>query len=376
MSASPTVSFHSLLPDFGKKEPVKGVSVLDHGSRYQELSINNILNGRPDQLSIYDYRPKIIHFREANIVGGRYVTVGNNIWLIGATYFVAKMEFPGEPGGREANLNKLVRKTKSSRPSRHKKIILIGGRNNFGHFIFEILPKMVYLKNFIKFGYKFLLLDNFPRRFLDFCAAFGIFPEHCLFIDAWVNVDCEDLIVAGCLAHRNPINAKPAVSLAVFKEIRDSVRAWALAGARPMEDVAVLFITREQERWRRILNEDEIFREIVRSGAAIAKSKPHLLSAADQVRELNAARVVISPIGGSSPSSLFLPHDGTLVEISTPNIDGVFGHRIWCALFGAKLYQINGYYDEECENKGDLEIDRDFKVRSHDVEAALFSSLV
>ena len=361
----------TLLYDNRQITEMPGVSAVEYGTDYLPENLRLDFNGKLELLHAYNYMPKITHFETATVIGGRYPSVNGAIWINGATYFSDKMEAPGKIGGKPIHADDLLSIKAQRETLRANKVILIGGRDNFGHFLFEILPKIVLFKKYIRLGYKFLVLDNFPARFLDYCKAFSIGPESFLWVKDWANIQCNDLLVAGCLVHRHPVDRRPCLSLPIMNEIRDTVLNWSNNSSRKITSEPVLMISRRNERWRRIVNESSIGSLLAQSGIPILESMPHLLSAEDQVRQMYQAKVVVSPIGGASPSAMFMNAGATLIEISTNQIDGVFGHRIWCALAGVKVQQIIGYFDEDCVNNGVIAIDRDFKVNPRDVLSAV-----
>jgi len=368
-------NIHSLLVDSYTDTYPKGVTTIEQGLAYQPINLDISLNGQEKSFSAYRYAPRVLHFKQATLIGGRYPSIGQHLWINGATYFADKMETPQTVGGVTFNQIQLLAATRQHTTIFASKVILIGGRGNFGHFIFEILPRIVYLRKYLAFGYKFLVLDNFPGRFLDFCLAFGIEKESFLIVEDWANVECTELLVSGCLVHRNPIDRRPALSLDVMYEIRDSVRKWSINSARPPTASLTLFTSRAEERWRRVVNEEAVIRHLSNVGVPLQIFRPDQLPAQSQVDLIDSAQVHVSPIGGASPSSLFMRPNTTLVELTTPAIDGVFAHRLWCALAGVKLERIIGKFNAECLNHGTIEADRDFEVPPSEVTSAVLRAL-
>lgn len=370
------MKLYSFLPDHGAGDFPSGVKMIYPGSPYSEQKLPIHFNGKPHTLKAYTYEPRIIHFEKATVLCGRYPRAGNNVWVHGATYFSDQIELPGDGGIIAADEKALRSLTNARRTYAIEKAILIGGRNNFGHFIFEILPKVFYLKNFIKDGYKFLIINNFPIRFLDYCKAFGIHRNDFICVDDWTNIAVNDLICSGSLVHRHPVNRMPAFSVSIFQQMRKIIIDWAIHQDTEYDPRPIILISRLHERWRRIVNEASIVTRLEDAGIAVDTSLPHLLTASDQVRQINSSKVIISPIGGASPSVLFMGKDATAVEITNSRIDGVFAHRMWCAVAGGRLEQISGYFDQDCDNYGALVVDQDFKVEPDAVVAAVCRAII
>jgi len=376
MEVNPAVKLYSFLSDYGAEDFPSGVKIIYPGSPYSEQKLPIHFNGKLQTLKAYTYEPRIIHFEKATVLCGRYPHVGNNIWVHGATYFSDQIELPGDDGIIAADEKALRLLMKARRTYFIEKAILIGGRNNFGHFIFEILPKIFYMKKFLKDGYKFLIINNFPVRFLDYCKAFGVCRSDFICVDDWTNVTVNDLICTGSLVHRHRVNRAPALSLSVFKLMREAIVDWAFKQDTEYDARPIILISRLHERWRRVVNEASIATRLVDAGLAPHTSLPHLLTASDQVRQINSSQIIITPIGGASPSVLFMGKGATVVEMTNSRIDGVFAHRTWCAVAGGRLEQISGYFDEHCDNNGELVVDQDFKVEPDAIVAAVCRAII
>ena len=331
------------------------------------------VDGLNSSFNFFDYRIPIVSLKDATILGGYPLSKNGDLWIDGVTYYRKMMEIPGEIGAHpitKDNIGRLFSTLSTGNSEIIPKAILIGGRQNFGHFLFEFLPKfcLFSLDYFIKEKLVFLVHESTPPRFLSFIELLGFPLEKIRFFGDSHFISVESLIVPGVPAHRQPGTGFTCFDRDLFvsmvSRIRSVVdsRASAPIKSLPMSQTfRVGFSTRQKDRWRRIINEKDILQNLS-SKFPIELLEPASLNAEEQVRLFSSLDAIIDPIGGSSPAVMFSKPGTSIIELTTPLIRGDWGHLVWAALFKLNLFRVQGSYLASCRNDGFLPIDRDFHV--------------
>ena len=97
--------------------------------------------------------------------------------MVRSNIFSIWMELPNFQGLAPIsleNLDKLGLRKNWNELETFKKVVLIHGRDNFGHFLFEIIGKFFLVKNLVDSDYTYLVSDDIPDRFLDYLPLLGV----------------------------------------------------------------------------------------------------------------------------------------------------------------------------------------------------------
>ncbi len=347
------------------KEINNSYEIIEEGRPYKEHRCYLKENGSKKEYSLGDYSPHLIKLKDALILRGKYAFSQNNLWLIGATYHTNKIitdEKSVEEFSKE-NILGLLKEMNFLPKVNIEKGFLVGGLgstlNNFGHFIFEYLPKIFYANKRVT-KVPFLIDQKVPNRFLEFCDLLGIKKNRLIKFDGSKIISVKELYVSGVLCHRFPKNGNLCLDINSMLEMRNEIKKKSDVKNSSIK-APFVFISREAEKWRRILNENEIF-DYFCSKATFVKFQPKELNIVDQVNTAATSKILVSPLGGASPLSFFCDKESSVIEITNPLIRGDWGHKVWAMLVGFNFFRVDGYYDNECENSGGIPIDRNFKV--------------
>jgi O-antigen biosynthesis protein WbqL len=198
---------------------------------------------------------------------------------------------------------------------------------NFGHFLMEILPRL-------------LLLDReCPRDWPILIAR-----DEPAFIETMLRLACPDRPVVtfdpltqavraprltGCSDLITPRSALPALR-GLFDDLRDRMLELGSDGAPVAERI---FLSRAGVRKRRhvILDGDEIEQAVAAAGYLVVR--PEELPFPDQVRLFASARVIAGEYGSALHNAIFARPDTTIVCLNWINpyqsqIASLMGHRI------------------------------------------------
>lgn len=347
----------------------EGVTWIREYRGHSAQSLSRHVDLVPSVLPINEFKAPMVLIEEAEILGGRYpLSRSGTLWADGSTYYRRAIELPGELGPHPINsatVDSLVSACHSDVSARIEQGILIGGRENFGHFLFEFLPKFFLSSSNDWSSYTFLVHDSVPQRFLDFVNLIGLENIKIERISERNRVSVGSLLVPAVACHRHPNSGTLCLDRDLYTSLVASIQARVSERIKErtfgIRRIPLGWISRRSERWRRVINEDEFLRLLAEHREAV-EIEPHKLDPVEQVAQYGRLDCIISPLGGGSPMSMFCRPGARVVELTTRKINGAWGHSVWCALFGIEMVRVEGYYSEDCSNLGALPIDRDFKI--------------
>lgn len=191
-----------------------------------------------------------------------------------------------------------------------------GGRNNFGHALFNSLPSLHW--------YKALGLDCpivFPRLRLD------IAPRLVEAVDLVLEAleIPRERVLTGEVAYRKrfPFALMPnkgdfsSETVAFYGEV---VAALVRGGRlRPGGGPPLIYVSRRRATVRPLVNEDDVVARVEALGFVAVE--PETLPFIEQVRLFSGARVVAGPHGSGFNLMFFAPEGATLIEIHTVGRD-------------------------------------------------------
>ena len=204
----------------------------------------------------------------------------------------------------------------------------------FGHWFAEFLPKLRHFESHPRFAELPIIVDEgMPRSHFDFLRALVDNPLRPVSRGAAVKVGT--LLVAPATTffppdlfpgHPIPPEHQASWTVSGFRYIQDRIkRRFPVAG--PGKDR--IFLSRKKSSWRRLLNEEEILRELKPLGF-----KPVLLEEltfAEQVRTFQSAEAIVAPNGSVLNSLVFANHQVKVVVIGQQN------HHNWGGWLGPMM---------------------------------------
>lgn len=203
----------------------------------------------------------------------------------------------------------------------------IGGVANFGHAIFEDLTRVAMLD---MNGLGHLPVVVTPgARVIDFLKLLG--REY---IEAQPPVLLVDGAIPCCPLGRDEAS-NPYANPEAMQWVRDAFP--------PSTPTKRRMYFPRQASHRNITNDAELTELLISRGfEAIDLAALPLI---EQIALVSSAEIIVMPLGAASAISAWAR--GGFIELSPPDIDGIFGSRIWCATFGLPYERINGIPEKQ-----------------------------
>ena len=206
----------------------------------------------------------------------------------------------------------------------------VGNTDNFGHWLFEFLPRVLWYKRlFPNQEIPLLIGEMVPNKWLEFLAPLGVDSSNVERFESYSTIKYEELIVCSASCSRLP-SGEPSLRLQDFFELRGLVSDYFKHISYDLKRLDCLFCTRKNARWRKTVNEDEAI-EWLSSRFETKVFEPENLSIKQQLELLGKAKFFFGA-GASIPMTMFSPHDSVLFEIRPPQGHGVVG-RCWADMF-------------------------------------------
>jgi hypothetical protein len=234
--------------------------------------------------------------------------------------------------------------------------VLLWGHENWGHWIWTYLMRLMLD---VPKDLPLVVHEKVPRQFLSWARLLG-FEK---FLTVHEGAQVKRLIVPSVVAYRDIRN-----DAAIFPQIVWAFRAKVLEAHRrlfPNGRRKRVFITREKARWRRVVNEEQLFEALQKKG--FEKVEMEGLPLSEQVGAVADAEAIVIPTGGGSPITMFAPVDCRIIELTIPGLVGTFGSRCWAHVLGQEFVRMEG---TKTDNQGPLPIDWNYSI---DVEKVLRS---
>lgn len=200
----------------------------------------------------------------------------------------------------------------------------LGGNANFGHMIFEYLPRLVYWTEGPVF-----MWSHVPLRFHELLRVLDPSPQTMIgtagkFMDVTVST----------AAMGRDVKGTPYVIPQAVQWVRD--HSWPMHRGKPKLRV----YAPRKAKWRRIVNESEVESALVKEGFEIVDLDS--MSMAKQVALVSACEILVLPMGAGSPIALWVNARGRIIEMGPPGIAGPFGGRVFSYVAGVPFTKIVG----------------------------------
>lgn len=252
----------------------------------------------------------------------------------------------------------------------------IGDTDNFGHWLFEFLPKALwYVRLFPKQDIPIIIGKSIPEKWLELLLPLGIDLTKILYFDSGKTYKFNNLI--NCTSSiKRVVNAHGAVRSEDFMALRCLIEKY-YQHVSYSDRVDCLFCTRKNARWRKIVNEQEVIAWL-KSNFNVETFEPENLSIKDQLMMLGKTKLFFGN-GGSTPFSMFQPKDSFLFEIRAPGGHGIVG-RAWPDIFRFGYHLVETDFAENKAENSDYYHHKDLiinleKFKDHVIYAANISGL-
>jgi hypothetical protein len=178
----------------------------------------------------------------------------------------------------------------------------LGGLNYY-HWVVEVLPRLLFAERFDRLsGMPLLVQRGITQAQRESLQMLGIPPDRIIeFTGSHWQVEQLYYIHHGCGGKPTPL---------VAQWLRERFAPHSTMRSRR------LYISREDATKRRIVNETDLLKELVRCGfEAVTLSG---MSFADQARLFNEAEIIVGPHGAGFTNAVFAQAGATLIELFSP----------------------------------------------------------
>ncbi len=200
--------------------------------------------------------------------------------------------------------------------------ILLSGlaSSAFGHWLPEFLPKLQFLRRHPDFERLPLIVDaGMPESHFEHLRRLS--GNQLVLLQAGQSLRCRRLLVAppptflpaDTVPNDVPVHALPGVSPRALRFLREQAPP-----GGPGERHRRLFLARKNMQWRRLLNEDEIARDL--AGLGFETVYLEQMGVEAQIALLRQAACIVAPNGSSMLNLVFASPDTPLVVLSQPNL--------------------------------------------------------
>ena len=215
--------------------------------------------------------------------------------------------------------------------------LFVGGNMNFGHFIFQSFLRLAALDWIPEVqNLPIAVYDALPKRYLEFFDLIGFPADRRIVIpmDGAVRFDRVWMV-------SSPMFRRDGGATMIWPEAIWRMRA-KVAGscAPPPGPRRRLYIPRGRAEWRRLVNEPELISTLARHG--IETIDLGAMPAAEQIRTVANAEIIVSVLGAASQITLFSPPDCVQVQLTPPEFLGTFGPVAFAAVMGQPYARIYG----------------------------------
>ena len=238
--------------------------------------------------------------------------------------------------------------------------VFIGSHPNFGHWLFNHAARLNYVKQEDE-KMSYIIQGSASQSQIDLIQALGIESSQIHRTEPGVETVVENLTIPQMPWHRlskNGVWWSPASVKFLHSKLAANLKLEKNLNHR-------LFITRQNTRWRRIVNEDALYE--IASKFGYERLDPGKISVEQQQELGQKTQFAISPLGANSNFFIFMPSGSFLFELAPPmncmNVTGKF-----CDAAGINYQQMFG--DPEGQ-KTLNQIDADYRVDEQSFRAKL-----
>lgn len=219
----------------------------------------------------------------------------------------------------------------------HKEAIHIGCHYNFGHWLFNHLGRLAFIQRFDYLRQLPLVLPNTATsKHLECLNYFGYDADRIILTENSTLHRFEKLwspIYPWYLASDN----KVWFSSGVIDFLRQGFET---DKTEATDEGKRLLISRQNAKWRRLLNESDLFQALKPFNFELVKLENN--SIASQIEIASQAEIIISPTGAGSNICIFAPANSTFVEVEPSTSKNILSQqaRECCHRIGQPFYKV------------------------------------
>ncbi len=196
----------------------------------------------------------------------------------------------------------------------------VGGTDNFGHWLFEFLPKLLWYKKYLldaKVNAPVIIGSEVPDRWLEVTEPLGIPQDKIAKVQRGKTINVKNLYICGPSVSKDFSQQFNQIRLDDIHELRALFRNYYNLHLLPANN-DILFESRELARWRKITNEDYLLNRLKSEfGLKTEKFFPEKLSFREQLEKIQSSKCFIGT-GASLPISFFMSKESVLCEVRHP----------------------------------------------------------
>lgn len=241
------------------------------------------------------------------------------------------------------------------------------GSVNFGHFLFEFLPRLYPLTFSRALGeLPVIVRRSMPQRFFEYLEIAGIKPSRFIFQEEDEALEVEHLWMTSI-----PFGRTTAGEMYFSPSALAYLRGlYTTPFRRPAaERRGRVYLDRTGATFRRLVNEAEILPALKAKGFVTMDGMK--LSAREQLEVIANAEAVFSQVGSSPTITMFAPQDARIVEMFPPNVAGLFVGIAYAALLGQPYHRIVGQRVQLPDNTRTEPLYGDYTVNAAEVSGVL-----
>jgi hypothetical protein len=239
--------------------------------------------------------------------------------------------------------------------------LLLGSNKNFGHWLLNHFSRLMLVKDRRDLmSIPVVVNDDFSRVGLECLMKLGYREEQIVRVPPGQIAWFESLWVPSF-----PYFGAPETETIVWTpQVIHFVRqALGIASERPdAKPPRRLFITRRNEKWRRLKNEDDVLSAVQHLG--FERMDPGQFSIEDQIKLASEADIIMGPMGAGMGLQFFAPKRTHIIELKLNLPGGEMDiHPAIAAVIGQQHHTVLGSSDDP---KG-VHLDSDFVVSADEV---------
>lgn len=219
--------------------------------------------------------------------------------------------------------------------------VLLWGKENFGHWLFEYLPRIAiahHAPDLLR--RRFLVREDMPKRYLDFLPYFGITKEQLIFAKPSARVRRlwipSSVFYRGQFSDLNMYLWPPAIHYLRSRVLGDK----GMFESPLKEQKKCVYLSRAEAGYRRVANEAPLCEML--AGYNFERYLMTEYSIEQQINIVADADIVLIPEGGGSPITMFAPLNTVVIETSVPNFGGQWASQTWAHILGQRFHRIDG----------------------------------
>jgi len=212
--------------------------------------------------------------------------------------------------------------------------IFLGSHWNYGHWLFNHLSRLYFCED-LNSETIVVVSSTLNKRYASYLEFFGIRKENIFEIQPGMVLEVANLMIP-----QMPWNSLSDRSAWFAPGCVDFIRE-ALGTNGPSTGAADLkiFLSRKKARWRRVINEDQLFDYVKSYG--FSRIDPADLSVDEQIDIGIRTKMLISPFGANSNFLINLPTGAAVMELSPP-LDSMNVSQYFADAAGLSYQQVFG----------------------------------